>query len=259
MGGFFPELSLRLWTVWRRNFSVFRRLFLVNFILPMLEPVFYLVALGYGLGMFVKEINGIPYSRFIGPGLVSVSMMYAAYFECTFASFVRMIFQRTFDAIVATPVNVEEVVAGEIFWGATRSALNASLVFVVVCLFGLAPVWWLPAIAVIGFLCGILFGSLGMIATALVPSIDFFNYPIYLFITPMFLLSGTFFPISALPRAVQVISYAILPLSHVVRICRGLMLNQIQPDLLLSAAWILVVGAVAFFAAIRLMKRRLIK
>ena len=255
----FPDLSLRLWQVWYRNFRVFRRLFLVNFLLPMGEPILYLVAMGYGLGVFIKQIDGVPYARFIGPGLVSVAMMYAAFFECTYSSFIRMIFQRTFDAIIATPVNVEEVVAGEIFWGATRAAINATMVYVVVILFGLGPVWLLPFVAVFGFVCGVLFASLGMIATATVPSIDFFNYPIFLFITPMFLFSGTFFPLSTMPQAVQTASLILLPLTHIVRINRGLILGHPTTALLLSFAWILVVGTTAFFLAIALMKRRLIK
>jgi len=259
MRGWFPDLSLRLWQVWYRNFLVFRRNFLVNFLLPMGEPILYLVAMGYGLGAFIKQIDGIPYARFIGPGLVSVAMMYASFFECTYSSFVRMIFQRTFDAIIATPVNVDEVVAGEIFWGATRAAISSTMVYIVVILFRLGPVWLLPVVTVLGFVCGVLFASMGMIATAVVPSIDFFNYPVFLFITPMFLFSGTFFPLSALPKAVQAVSLAALPLTQVVIINRGLILGRPGPALLVSLAWILVVGTVAFFTAIALMKRRLIK
>jgi lipooligosaccharide transport system permease protein len=254
-----PDLSVRVWSVWRRDFDVFRRLFLVNFALPMVEPILYLVALGFGLGMFVKEIQGIPYPKFIAPGLISMAMMYAAFFECTFASFVRMYYQRTFDAIVATPVSVDEVVAGEILWGATRAAINAGLVTLVVVFFGLASPLLLLVTPVFGFGCGILFGSLGMIATALVPSIDFFNYPIFLYITPMFLFSGTFFPLDALPKPVQVISWAILPLSHIVRVNRALVLNRLHPGLLLSIAWLALMAIVAFLLALRLMRRRLIK
>ena len=254
-----PDLSFRVWAVWRRDFDVFRRLFLVNFALPLLEPLLYLVALGYGLGMFVKDIHGISYSRFIAPGLVSMATMYAAFFECTYSSFVRMYYQRTFDAIIATPANVDEVVAGEILWGATRSALNATLVFVVVTLFGLAPVWLLPLVTVFGFMCGVMFGSLGMIATALVPSIDMFNWPFFLFITPMFLFCGTFFPMSSLPRAVQIASFLVLPLSHVVLILRATLLGQAYTGLLWSLGWLLVVGSAAFLVSIRLMRRRLIK
>jgi lipooligosaccharide transport system permease protein len=133
------------------------------------------------------------------------------------------------------------------------------MVYVVVILFGLGPVWLLPFVTVFGFICGVLFASMGMIATALVPSIDFFNYPIFLFITPMFLFSGTFFPLTTLPKVVQTISYAILPLTHVVIINRAFILGHPGPALLYSLAWILVVGAAAFFTAIALMKRRLVR
>ena len=256
---FLPDLSSRVWNVWRRDFDIFKRLFWVNFALPMVEPILYLVAMGFGLGLFVKEIHGVPYPKFIAPGLISVAMMYASFFECTYSSYVRMYYQRTFDAIIATPTNVEEVVAGEIFWGATRSAINATLVTLVVVVFGLASPLMLITGAAFGFICGILFGSMGMIATSLVPSIDFFNYPIFLYITPMFLFSGTFFPMEALPRGVQIFSWAILPLSHIVRINRGILLGRMELNMLLNAAWIVFVGPIAFFIALRLMKRRLIK
>ena len=88
-GLWIPRLSSRVWAVWRRDFDVFRRLFWVNFALPMLEPILYLLALGFGLGDFIQEIQGIPYSRFIAPALVSVAFMYGAFFECSYASFVR--------------------------------------------------------------------------------------------------------------------------------------------------------------------------
>jgi len=254
-----PHLSSRVWTVWQRDFDVFRRLFWVNFALPMLEPILYLLALGFGLGLYVKEINGIPYPRFIAPGLVSVAIMYASYFECTFASFVRMYYQKTFDAIIATPVNVEEVVAGEILWGATRATINATLVFAVVLAFGLASPLLLVAVLPLGFLAGILFASMGMISTALVPGIEYFNYPIFLFITPMFLFSGTFFPIEILPRPLQTFSYALLPLTHTVRIARSLVLSNPSFGTLWSLIWLALVAALTFTLSLYLMRRRLIK
>jgi lipooligosaccharide transport system permease protein len=245
--------------VWRRDFDVFRRLFIINFGLPMLEPILYLVALGFGLGLYIKEIAGVPYSRFIAPGLVCVAIMYASYFECTFASFVRMYYQRTFDAIIATPVNVQEVVAGEILWGATRAAINGGLVYVVVIAFGLASPWLILLVLPLGFLGGLLFASLGMISTALVPGIEYFNYPIFLFITPMFLFSGTFFPLDVLPQPVQTASLAVLPLTHLIRIARTTFLSSPSWGVLQSFLWLAVVGACAFLAALHLMHRRLIK
>lgn len=258
-GLWFPHLSSRVFAVWQRDFDVFRRLFWVSFAVPMLEPIFYLLALGFGLGLFVKEIHGIPYPRFIAPGLVSVAIMHGSFFECSYASFVRMYYQKTFDAIIATPVNLEEVVAGEILWGATRATINATVVFLVVTAFGLSSPLHLAGILPLAFLGGILFGSLGMISTALIPSIDYFNIPIFLFLTPMFLFSGTFFPLEVLPEAAQKASFALLPLTHMVKIARSLMLSRHDTGVLGSLLWIVVVALITFPLALYLMQRRLIK
>jgi lipooligosaccharide transport system permease protein len=254
-----PHLSSRVWTVWQRDFDVFRRLFWVNFAVPMLEPILYLLALGFGLGLFVREIQGVSYSRFIAPGLVSGAIMYGAFFECSYVSFVRMYYQKTFDAIIATPVNLEEVVAGEILWGATRSVINASVVFLVVSAFGLTSPLLVFAILPLAFLGGFLFASLGMISTALVPAIEHFNYPFFLFITPMLLFSGTFFPIEVLPRAVQAFSFALFPLAHIVRVARALTLSRLDWSLLRNLLWMAGVALLAFPLALYLMRRRLIK
>ena len=115
-----PKITYRVWKVWRRNADVFVKTIGVNFLPSLLEPIFYLLAFGFGLGGFIPEINGQPYLNFIAPALVAISLMNGSFFECTYGSFVRMYYQKTFDAIVATPVSVEEVVAGELLWGATR-------------------------------------------------------------------------------------------------------------------------------------------
>jgi len=170
-----------------------------------------------------------------------------------------MYYQKTFDAIIATPINLEEVVAGEILWGATRSTINASVVFLVVSLFGLTSPVLLAGILPLAFLGGLLFASLGMISTALVPAIEHFNYPFFLFVTPMFLFSGTFFPIEILPRALQTVSFTLFPLSHLVRVVRALMLHRLDLGLLWSLLWMAGVALMAFLLSLYLMQRRLIK
>ena len=132
-----PKLSYRVWKVWMRNKDVFMKTYKTNFLPSLLEPVLYLLALGIGLGGFVQPINGQPYIQFIAPALVAVSMMFSSFYECTFASFVRMYFQKTFGAIIATPVNIEEVITGEILWGATKSFINSSIVLAVIVAFGM--------------------------------------------------------------------------------------------------------------------------
>jgi len=231
----------------------------VNFLPSLIEPLLYLLALGLGLGGFVQPIEGVPYVNFIAPALVAISIMYGSFFECTYASFVRMFFQKTFDAIIATPVSVEEVIAGELVWGATRATINSTTVLAVVAAFGLISSPLFLLVPLLAFLGGLLFSSIAMCFTAVASNIDFFNYPAFLLVTPMFLLSGTFFPLSTLPLAVQTGVQIFLPLTHVVSITRGLVLGSVEASMLLSLVWILVGTFVFFVLSINLMKKRLIR
>jgi lipooligosaccharide transport system permease protein len=253
-----PRLTRRTFRVWQRNRKVFVKTFRINFLPPLLEPLLYLLSLGYGLGAFVSQIGGVPYPRFIAPALLAISIMNAGFFETTYASYVRMYFQKTFDAIIATPLSIEEVITGEILWGATRSLINAAIMLPVLVLFGVVDLPISLSILPFAFLAGFLFASIGMCFTALTPNIDTLNLPTFLFITPMFLFSGTFFPLAILPVPLQVFATAFLPLTHAVKISRMITLSQISPEILLSLAWIVVVAAVTFILAVNLMKKRLI-
>jgi len=254
-----PKLTYRVWKVWQRNFDVFMKTIKVNFFPSLIEPILYLVALGLGLGGFIQPIEGVSYISFIAPALVAISVMYGSFFECTYASFVRMYFQKTFDAIIATPVSVEEVVAGELLWGATRATINSTTVLVVIAAFGLVSSPLVLLVPLISFLGGLLFAALAMCFTAIAPNIDFFNYPAFLLVTPMFLLSGTFFPLSQLPSAAQAVALIFLPLTHLVNIIRGLVLGRTEVFMLLSLVWIAIVAIALFILSINLMKKRLIK
>ena len=254
-----PKLSYRVWKVWKRNKDVFMKTYKVNFLPSLLEPMLYLVALGVGLGGFVQLIDGQPYVNFIAPALVAVSMMFSAFYECTYASFVRMYYQKTFDAIIATPISIEEVITGEILWGATKSLINASIVLAVIVIFGLIQSPLLLLIPIISFLAGLLFASIGMCFTAILPGIDAFNYPAFLFITPMSLLSGTYFPLASMPQILQIAAQIFFPLSNVVIITRSLAFGNIQLSILFNLAWIIILIPIFFVLAINLMKKRLIK
>jgi len=262
-----PELTYRVWKVWRRNLQVFMKTWKVNFFPPLFEPILYLVALGVGLGSLLSSISnqnafeGLHYIQFIGTALVAISVMNSSFFECSYGSFVRMYYQRTFDGIVATPISVEEVIAGELLWGATRSLISSTIVLGVIAAFGLitSPLFLLTFPII--FLGGLMFSSIAMCFTAIAPNIDFFNYPAFLFITPMLLLSNTFFPINSpgIPQALQTMAYAILPLIHEVTLARGLIVGKLQPLLLLSLVWIVAVTLFFFVLSINLMKKRLVK
>lgn len=262
-----PKLTYRVWTVWQRNLDVFMKTWHVNFLPSLIEPILYLLAFGFGLGTFVTDIEGASYIQWIAPGLVAITVMYGAFFECTYGSFVRMYFQRTFDAIIATPINVEEVIAGELLWGATRATINSAIVLAVVAAFGLISTPWFLAMLPVAFFGGLLFAALGMCFTALAPNIDFFNYPTFLLITPMFLISNTFIPLATFPSQLQTIALAALPLTNVADLSRLLVVGKIEtlgglgPEwvLLLAVFWIAIVTVVFFVLSIYLMKRKLIK
>ncbi len=260
-----PKLTFRVCMVWRRNFDVFTKTIAVNFIPSLLEPILYLLAFGFGLGGFIPSIQGQSYIAFIAPALVAISVMNGSFFECTFASFVRMYFQKTFDAIVATPVSVEEVVAGELLWGATRATINTTIVLAVVAAFGLISNPLFLLVIPFAFFGGLMFASIAMCFTSVAPNIDFFNFPSFLFLTPMFFLCGTFFPLTSLPIAAQGTALAVLPLTQVVNITRGLVSGKLEPILglspemliLYSLVWIIAVTVFFFILAINLMKKRL--
>jgi lipooligosaccharide transport system permease protein len=252
------RITGRVWSVWRRNWDAFLKTYRVNFIPPFVEPVLYLLALGYGLGTYIETINGISYAQFIAPALVSISVMYSSFFECTYSSFVRMYYQKTFDAIISTPVSIDEVIAGEMLWGATRGMIYATLMLPVLLLFGVVDMPSSLLLIPFAYLAGLLFASIGMCFTAVTPSIDALNYPSFLFITPMFLFSGTFFPLDLLPQWIQYVALAILPLTHVVSINRAITLTAFAPLNYFNLAWIGAATTIFFFLAIRLMRRRLI-
>ena len=253
-----PKLSRMVSKVWLRNWDVFMKTFKVNFVPPFIEPLLYLFALGFGLGTFIEDIDGISYARFIAPALIAISIMNSSFFECTYGSYVRMYYQKTFDAIIATPLSIEEVIAGEILWGATRSFINAVIMLVVISFFGLIEFPSSLLIIPFSFLGGLLFASIAMCFTATSPNINTLNYPSFLFISPMFLFSGTFFPLSVLPDPVRYFAIAALPLTHVVSIVRSLTLAAPGEFILFSLLWIVVVSLVLFVLAVNLMKKRLI-
>src|SRR5208337_2149215 len=135
------HLSMRFLRVWERNLLVYRQNWKISFIPPLLEPFFYLVAFGVGLSALVGDVNyhgsEISYMLFIAPALLAINIMNNAFFENTYASFVRMYYQKTFDAMMATPLTLEEIITGEIVWGATKSVIATAIMLAVISLFGL--------------------------------------------------------------------------------------------------------------------------
>jgi lipooligosaccharide transport system permease protein len=259
-GGF--HISRRFLRVWNRNLTVYRKNWKISFLPPLLEPLFYLMAFGVGLSALVGDLQyrgaEIPYIAFIAPALLSINMMYNAFFETTYSSFVRMYYQKTFDAMMATPLFLDEVITGEIFWGATKSVMATAIMQGVLSLFGLIAYPEGLLIIPLSFLGGMAFGAIGMYFTAIVPHIEIFNLPIFLFITPMFLFSGTFFPLETLPLWAQHLSY-LFPLTHLVDMVRALSFGRIEPSLALNALYLAAFTIVFFPWSLAKIRRRLIK
>jgi lipooligosaccharide transport system permease protein len=244
--------------VWQRNFDSWKRFYQASLVGNVLDPVLYLVAMGFGLGAFVRPIQGEPYLSFIAPGLLAGVAMNTAAFENTIGSFVRMEEQRTFKSILMTPVSVGEVAGGEILWGASKALLSAAIFLVLIWATGS---WGSPLELLnlaVGFLVGLLFGALALCWTAISPSYDFFNYFFTFVISVMFLFSGIFFPVSSLPGWAATIAW-FLPLTHAVNLTRSLHRGILGPELLPDLVWVLIATGLFVWLAVRLLDRRIIK
>lgn len=243
--------------VWQRHLKVYTKLYKSSIALNFIEPILYLAALGLGLGGFVGEIKGVPYIKFIAPGIIASSAMFAATYECTYGTYVRMTFQKTFDAILATPVNINDLIAGELMWGATKSLLYGTIILIVVSLFGLIDSSLIILAIPILFAAGLIFAEIALIFVAIVPGIESFNYFYTLFMTPMFLFSGIFFPLDTLPPALSWIAF-FTPLYHLVNICRAFSFGhpyEALSDILYLFAVVIILSPLPF----RLMRKRVIK
>lgn len=247
----------RAFRVWQRHFKVYTKLYRSSIALNFVEPVLYLAALGLGLGAYVREINGIPYIDFIAPGIIASSAMFAATYECTYGTYVRMEYQKTFDAILATPVNLGDLVAGELIWGASKSMFYGLIIIIVISAFGLVASPLIILAIPMLFASGLIFAEISMIFAAVVPGIDSFNYFYTLFMTPMFLFSGIFFPLDGLPPLVSKLAF-FTPLYHLVNICRSFSAGK-PSAAIQDVVWVLAVALILAPYPFRLMRRRLIK
>jgi len=256
------SLSRRFIRVWQRNLRVYRKSWKISFIPPLLEPLFYLLAFGVGLSSLVGSVryggSEISYVRFIAPGLIAISIMYNAFFETTYTSYVRMYYQKTFDAMMATPLSLEEIITGEIAWGATKSLVAATIMLGVISTFGLLNYPECLLILPLAFLGGIPFASKRMVFTGMVANIEMFNLPVFLFVTPMFLFSGTFFPVENLPGWAQFLA-SLLPLTHLSTLTRTLAQGELPLSLLWNVGYLLLFSLIFFSLALVKMHKRLIK
>jgi lipooligosaccharide transport system permease protein len=244
-------------SIWLRNARVFSKLWKGALLPQFLDPLFYLVALGFGLGTYVALDNGIPYRDFVAPGLIASATMWSASFECTYNVYLRMNETRLYDAVLATPVEVPDLVAGDLMWSASRATVYGTVFLVIVAIFGLISSPWAILIPPLVFLGGLCFSMVAYTFTALIPKIDMYSYFFTLGITPMFLFSGIFFPFSQLPGWAEVVAW-FLPLYHLVEITRGMANGPDAIQIFIHAAWLAVVSAALFPIPVRALRAKLV-
>ena len=252
------SLVWRGFRVWQRNRDAFRRAWRVELGGIAIEPFVMLVAVGFGLGLYVQEIDGVGYAQFLAPGVVASYTMFHATFDSTYGAYLRMDTHHIYDAMLFTPMSPRDIVAGEVMWGATRGMLSAVAVLAAAMAFGLIHSPWALLAIPAAYLIGLMFASIAMILTASATTIGAMNNFFTLFVLPMFYVSGVFFPLDRLPETVQAVSWA-LPLTPAVALTRSLATGEIS---WLALAWtgeLLAFTLVSFSLAALLMRRRLIK
>jgi lipooligosaccharide transport system permease protein len=183
------------------------------------EPTIYLLAFGFGFGSLVSRIGGYDYVDFVGTGTVATAVLFSSAFPAMFGTFVKYQFQRTYDAILAAPVDTEELVSAEALWIATRAGVYGCVPMLVAMAFGLDPSWGMLAVPVIGWVAGFGWACFGISVAGFAKSIENFNYIVSAVLTPLFLLAGSFFPLDQLPRWARVLAN-VNPLHHCVVLVR---------------------------------------
>ncbi|CVK19285.1 ABC transporter permease [Sporomusa sphaeroides] len=243
--------------IFARHLAVFKKIWFTNVMFNFIEPLLYLTAMGYGLGSFVRDIDGLSYIQYIAPGMVASSAMFAASFECTYGSFVRLHYQKTFHAMLAGPVTVRDIVAGDVLYGTCKSMLFGLVILTVITALGQVQSWWALLIPLFLAIPGLAFSLLAICYTGLIENIDKFNYYITLFLTPAYLFSGVFFPIHSMPGWAQAVAW-FNPIYHSVEVCRALVLGNSNPSLLVHAGVLVLLAALLMPLAVKLMTKRLI-
>jgi lipooligosaccharide transport system permease protein len=220
------------------------------------EPTIYLIAFGFGFGSLVSKVNGLDYVQFVGTGTVATAVLFSSVFPAMFGTFVKYSYQKTYDAILAAPVDTEELVTAEALWIAARAGVFGCVPMLVAMVFGLDPAWGMLLVPFIAFIAGFGWAAFGILISAVMKSIDNFSYVTSTVITPLFLVAGTFFPISGLPEWARILAN-VNPLYHCVQLVRDAVFGLSLIDLW-HLGFMVVFGLIAWRLAINRMEKKLI-
>jgi lipooligosaccharide transport system permease protein len=221
------------------------------------EPTIYLLAFGFGFGSLISRIGGYDYVEFVATGTVATAVLFSSAFPAMFGTFVKYQFQRTYDAILAAPVDTEELVTAEALWIATRAGVYGCVPLLVGLAFGLDPAWTMLAVPGIAFLAGFGWACFGISIAGFANSFENFNYVVSAVLTPLFLVAGTFFPLTQLPEWAQFLAN-FNPLYHCVELVRGAAFGFDGWTDLARVGFLLAFGLVMWRIAIRAMTQKLV-
>ena len=255
----------RIWRARRlveRNVMVYRHQWIIIFS-GVFEPIFYLIGIGLGIGGIIDDLTlpdgrQISYVAFVAPALMATAAMNGAVFETIFNVFFKLNFAKIYDGVLATPMGITEIAIGEMMWALLRAALYAIAMFVIMLVFGLILSPWGILTIPAALLVAAAFSAAGLAGTAYLRTVNDFDVPMGLIVMPMFLFSGTFFPVSAYPWFIQVFMQ-LTPLYHAINLIRGLSLGLVGPAQLWDFACLVVFFAIGMWIAMRQMERKLIK
>jgi lipooligosaccharide transport system permease protein len=243
--------------VMSRDVSIFGRYWKATTFSSIVQPTIYLLAFGLGFGSLLTHVEGMKYVQYVATGVVAVAVLFSSAFPGMFNTFVRWQFQRTYDAILAAPVDVEELVTAEMLWISVRAGVYGLAPLVVGFAFGLQPAAGMLLVPLIGFVAGFGFAGFGVTIAAVAKTIDNFNYVTSAVLTPMFLVGGSFFPITTLPPVIRTLAQ-INPLYHCVQLVRDASLNALHPADLGHAAVLIAFALLMWRLAIWRLGKRLI-
>lgn len=243
--------------VMSRDVVIFKRYWKATTFSSVVQPTIYLLAFGLGIGSLRSQIDHVKTIEYIATGTVATAILFSSAFPGMFNTFVRWQFQRTYDAMLAAPVDVEELITAEQLWIAVRAGLYGMAPLLVGIAFGLAPDAGMLLVPLIGFVTGFGFACFGVTIAAVAKTIDNFNYVTSAVLTPMFLVAGTFFPVSSLPDGVRQVAQ-VNPLYHCVQFVRDASLGHLGANDLGHFAVLLVFALLMWRVAISQLGRRLI-
>lgn len=243
--------------IWRRNVIVHLRVWKMNLVAPIIEPVISVVGFGFGVGALVAaKVSGVSYLSFVGAGLLSITVLMRAMFEMTYASYFKMVYQSTYDAILATPVDAESLALGEIIWALTHALFDTLIIMIVLLIFGAATSPW-AILAPLPLMVGALFmAGLALGITAHVRDIDAFNMVMAIFFSTMY-ISGAFFPLEVLPVWLQAAA-RLLPITESIELTRAFLTGHFLTRHVYEAVYLVISAVVACEWAMRSLRKRMV-